>query len=385
MTQETLKEIPLVDGKTSFSHFLQSLSKNECSKACLFNLIIYTYDSKRTAYFSEIVKIIKGQFPCRIIFVQGNPLGKNSELSIRTTPPEKNHKGFSSDQIFIEASGQSFDQIYFLFFPLLVPDLPIFLLWGENPTTEYSLLPRLETFSTRLIFDAETTEDLQQFARDMLMRLNSSSLQVSDMNWAKIAGWREVFAQTFDSPERMEQLSSAHLINIIYNDNHSEQLLHPNIQALYLQAYLAARLGWQLIKVQKGQSFPLTMNKELDEANISEVQSETKGDSLILTYQCKQMVRKVVLFHQRNERFEPEDILSIEIQGENGYACHISRMSPTQIKVQASNQFQCELPLRFLIPTLLSGRSFVQEIFYQKMSEHYVQMLEKLCSVKWNY
>lgn len=363
MNQELFNEheAPLVNGKEAFSSFLRSLSKTEGTKACLFNLIIYTYDATRTSYFNEIVNVVKNQFPCRIIFVQGNPLGKHNDLSIKTIPPEKNSKGFSSEQIFIEASGQEFYQIYFLFFPLLVPDLPIFLLWGQNPTTEYSLLPMLEPFSNRLIFDAETTEDLQQFARDMLIRLNASSIQVADMNWAKIAGWREVFAQTFDSPERMEQLVSSHLINIVYNDNRSEQFLHPNIQALYFQAYLASRLGWQLLKVNQN------------------------GESLILTYQYKQMVRKMVLTHQKNVRFAPEDILSIEIQGEQGYACHISRVNATQIKVQASNQFQCELPLCFLMPTLLSGRSFIQEIFYQKMSDQYTKMLEKLCSIKWNY
>lgn len=357
----TESTIPLVDDKVVFSNFLQSLSKNEGGKACLFNLIIYTLDPKRTAYFSEMVNIIKNQFPCRIIFIQGNPLGKNNELSIKTENGGKTQKGFTSDQIYIEASGQAFYQVYFLLLPLLVPDLPIFLLWGQNPTTEYTLLPRLELFSTRLIFDAETTEDLQQFSREMLIRLNSSSIQIADMNWAKIAGWREVFAQIFDSEERMEQLASSHVIDIIYNDNRSEELLHPNIQALYFQAWLASRLGWQLLKVEK------------------------IADTQTITYQSKQMIRKVCLCHKKNERFDPEDILSIEIQGDMGYACHITRQSATQISVQASNQYQCELPLTLLMPTLLSGRSFMQEIFYQKMSEQYGQMLEKLCTVKWGF
>ena len=36
-----------------------------------------------------------------------------------------------------------------------------------------------------------------------------------------------------------------------------------------------------------------------------------------------------------------------------------------------------------LMPTLKSGRSFMQEIFYQKVSEHYLEMLKLINLVKW--
>ena len=342
----------------SIKSTLKSLSDNQAGKACLFNLIIYTCEPRRTDYFAEMVKIIKGQFPCRIIFIQGNPLGKSHSLRITTYKEDatENEK-LNTNQIYIEASGPEFNRVYFLLLPLLASDLPIYLLWGQNPTTEYTLLPRLESFASRLIFDAETAADLQQFSREMLVRLNSSSMQISDMNWARIAGWREVFAQIFDSAERFEQLTHVHQISIICNDNPSELFVPPNIQALYFQSWLAARLNWQFLRI------------------------EHACDTQTLYYENKQIIRKIVLSHKTDVNFEREEILRFEIQGENGYECAIERLNAKQINVRASNQNQCELPLLFLIPSLRSARSFMQEIFYQKTSDHYAQMLRGLCAV----
>lgn len=343
------------------THILKESLNCEGSRACLFNLIVYTHEARRTAYFIAMIKMIRKQFPCRIIFITANTSAKNDEFKVSTSLEENSEKsGGLCDQIFIEASGQYIQRIYFVLFPLFVPDLPIYLLWGEDPTKDYTILPHLENFATRLIFDAEATEDLQQFSRDMLNRMHSSSFQIVDMNWARIEGWREVLAQIFDSPERFDQLAKANSIEIFYNNTPSELFIHPDTQAVYLQAWLASRLKWQFLRVEK------------------------EDESLIIHYQSNTQPHSIRLTPAIDSKFESEDILGIEVLGDKGYECHMKRIRSEQVKVQASNQSQCELPFLLLMPTLRSGRNFMQEIFFQKMSDHYESMLHLISLTRWN-
>lgn len=334
----------------------------EGSKACLFNLIVYTHESHRTAYFTQIVKLIKTQFPCRIIFITNNPLSKENYFHVKSSC-EKNQDGtgFACDEFFIETAGQDLNRVNFILLPLFVPDLPIYLLWGQDPTTEYTILPHLENFATRLIFDAETTEDLQQFSREMLNRINSSPIQIVDMNWARMGGWREILAQSYDSKDGLEQLAAANHIELIYSNQPSELFTHPNTQAIYLQAWLASCLEWNFVKAEK------------------------KDHSLIIHYlKSNRKSCEIKLSSSLNSNLETGEIIEIGVSGDKDYHCQMKRLSPEQVKVQVSNQFECGLPFLLLMPTLLSGRSFMQEIFFQKTSDQYEKMLRIVSMIRWS-
>lgn len=344
------------------NRILKAPANSEGAKACLFNLIVYSQEPLLQAYFADIVKMIRTQFPCRIFMITGNPSAKENEFHVKTlTEKNPDGTGFLCDEIYIDAAGQDVNRVPFLLLPLLVPDLSTYLLWGRDPTTEQSILPHLEHFATRLIFDAKTTEDLQQFSREMLTRMNSSPIQIIDMNWARIGGWREILAQIYDSAERLEQLATATHIELKYNGQQGGLFIHPETQAIYLQAWLASRLEWQFQKAEKD------------------------NGSQVLYYQnTHQKPCQIHLTPLSNANFEAEEILEIEVQGESDYEGHIKRISPDQVKIQASNQYECGLPFLLLMPTLRSGRSFMQEIFYQKASGQYKEMLELVSLVKWS-
>lgn len=331
------------------------------AKACLFNLIIYTQETCRSDYFKNMVQMIIEQFPCRIIFIQGDRTTQDSYLRVRvSTETGKNKRGMACDQILIEAAGKDLSRVPYLILPLFIPGLPIYLLWGEDPTTENTILPHLQTFATRLIFDSECTEDLQHFSQIMQQKLKSSPIQVVDMNWARIRGWRDILAQTFDSKERLAQLASAPYIKIIYNDLPSPFFRHPDTQAIYLQAWLASRLEWKLIK------------------------SEKRENHLVLSYEGPQDPIQIHLVACTRTDLLPEDIITIEVSNQKNYICNLTRQGNNQVIVHASNQYQCELPFTLWLPTIRSGRSFMQEIFYQKISSHYLDMLNLISQTKWS-
>ncbi|CUI16600.1 Glucose-6-phosphate dehydrogenase family protein [Candidatus Protochlamydia naegleriophila] len=331
------------------------------AKACLFNLIIYTQETCRSDYFKDMVRMIIEQFPCRIIFIQGDRSTHDSYLRVHVSAETgKDKRGMACDQILIEAAGKDLSRVPYLILPLFIPGLPIYLLWGEDPTTENTVLPHLQKFATRLIFDSECTEDLQHFSQIMQQKLNSSSIQVVDMNWARIGGWREILAQTFDSKERLAQLASVQYVKIIYNDLHSPFFRHPDTQAIYLQAWLASRLGWKFIK------------------------SEKKENTLVLNYQGQQDPIQIDLVADTRTDLLPEDIIAAEVSNQKNYICNLMRQGNNQVVVHASNQYQCELPFTLWLPTIRSGRSFMQEIFYQKVSDHYSEMLNLISKTKWS-
>ena len=331
----------------------------EGEKACLFNLIIYTHEPRRTQYLKEVVKMVTSQFPCRILFIQSNPASKTDELNVKmTTIKAQEEPSISCDQILIEASGKEINKVYFLLLPLFVPDLPIYLLWGQDPTTENTILPHLQRFANRLIIDSEAAGDLQTFSRDIQNRMNATTTQIVDMNWARMGGWREVLAHIFDSEERFLQLTTAKTIEIFYNNRPSDLFLCPETQGIYLQAWLASRLGWALQKV------------------------EMQNESRLIFYQAEETSRLIKLTPKTDQTFQAEEILEVLVQGPD-YECDLRRIATDQVKVHSSNQYQCALPFTLIMPTLRSGRNFMQEIFYQKVSDHYGPMLELISLVKW--
>ena len=348
------------DIKTELNRLLKSQAGKDHSNACLFNLIIYTDEPKRTEYFKNVVKMIISQFPCRIILIQANLSSSVNHFQVTVTKEIGGDEGgFVCDQISIEAAGQDINRIYFLLLPLFVPDLPIYLIWGQDPTKENTILPHLQNFATRLIFDSEATEDLQMFSWDIQNRIESTSMQIVDMNWARIGGWRDVIGQIFDSPERVQQLKTAKLIKIFYNNRPSNLLLHPGTQAIYLQAWLSSRLKWQFQKAEKD------------------------NGSQVIFYEYDKSIREIHLIPKTDLNYDSEEI--IEIYGEGtDYNCQIKRIEVDQVQVKTSNQYQCLLPFTLLMPTLRTGRSFMQEIFYQKISGHYAEMLKSISLFKWS-
>ncbi|WP_068469224.1 glucose-6-phosphate dehydrogenase assembly protein OpcA [Candidatus Protochlamydia phocaeensis] len=330
------------------------------SKACLFTLIVYTQDSHRIDYFKGIVNLIMQQFPCRLIFIQGNQMTDSPYLHVHvSTGIEKKKHEITSDQIFIEAGGSDLARVPFLVLPYLIPDLPIYLLWGQDPITERIILPHLQKFATRLIFDSKCTKDLEHFSKMMQSLLSSNSNQIIDMNWARIGGWREVVAETFDTKERLEQLATASLIKIVYNDRPSPGYFHLETQAIYLQAWLASRLKWEFVKAEK------------------------QEEGYLLHYHSQHGPLQIRLLSETRHNLLPEEIIEFEASDQENYVCNLKRQDNNQVVVHSSNQYQCELPFTLVLPTLRSGRSFMQEIFYQKVSEQYASILNLISLVKW--
>ncbi|MFI5343882.1 MAG: glucose-6-phosphate dehydrogenase assembly protein OpcA [Chlamydiales bacterium] len=329
-------------------------------KASLFNLIVYSYEPCRTKYFKKMVQMVMEQFPCRIIFIQEDPTAPSPFLRVNVSVslPESG-KGIACDQINIEASGEEMKRVPFLILPHLIPDLPIYLLWGRDPTKATAIVPYLQPFATRVIFDSETTDNLKSFSESILKEMETASYEIVDMNWVRTAGWRQIIAQAFDSKVRVDLLVKASFIRLVYNDLSDPSFSRPATQAIYMQAWFASCLGWTFERLEKQQ------------------------DKVVLHYTNHFGPIQIHLVAQTRNDLSPEEIIECEIADPNNFDCLFLRKMGNEVLVKASNQYQCQLPFTLLLPTLQSGRSFMQEIFYQKISTQYPHVLKIMGQIDW--
>jgi glucose-6-phosphate dehydrogenase assembly protein OpcA len=335
--------------KAELNRLRESQPDSNQTKASLFNLIIYVHDANRLDYFKKIINMVLEQFPCRIIFIQRDPATQQSTLQVEAL------QGTSgiSDQLSIKASGEGLDRVPFLIYPHLFPDIPIYLFWSPDLTKDTAILPHIKKYATRIIIDSENTDDLQGFCLSILKQLESTSSNIVDMNWFRIAGWKQIISRAFDSKDRIDLLGKASAIKIIYNYLPKLNASQPKTQAVYLQAWLAASLNWKFIKL------------------------ESYNDKTVLHYSNLFPI-EVHLEPQERQDLPNEDIIGFEISDPKNYECAFFRKNQNEIAVKASNQYQCLLPFTLLLPNLQSGRSFMQEVFYQKISEQYSEVLQRI-------
>jgi glucose-6-phosphate dehydrogenase assembly protein OpcA len=325
------------------------------TKASLFNFVVYTHESRRVPYFEKLIQNVIKKFPCRILFIKGD--ADSSDQLFETNTSVLTAGNIACDYIEILASGTHLDQVPFYILPHLAPDLPVYLLWGHDPTQDSEILPKLKQYADRLIYDSECTKDLRGFSSNILAKRKEITGNVVDMNWARFAGWRNVLFNAFDTPESLEDLRSADSITIVYNGTQDEAFFHNATQAVYLQAWLGSRLGWSYVEAENG------LNKKT------------------ITYFYEGHMRlKVDLIPEELQCIPVGSILSVEVQAKGGKEYHLVRHNeaPKQVKINVSTPEICEIPYTVPLLTQASGPTFIKELLYSEPSGHYEEMLKLL-------
>ncbi len=335
---------------------------NKKRSASLFNLIIYTQKNSRTEYIHAIAQKVIEKFPSRVIFISVDKTAPKEQLKTAVSVMTAASGEFiiSCDLIEILSSKEMEEKVPFIILPHLIPDLPIYLLWAEDPSLESPLFKQLETYATRLIFDSESTDNLTQFAKTLLKEKASSKCDIADLNWARTEHLREVLVTSFNTPEKIKSLFQTTAIKIAYNCKESPFFCHPKVQAIYLQSWLATRL------------------------NLTLKQVSTEKDNLVFTYSRDNMPVTITLEHVRNEHFPTGMVIDLEFSSKEGFHYSFIRDASNthQIIATYSTNEKCEMPERFIFPKTGSGQSLVKEIFHKGTSAHYLKVLDLINAMK---
>ena len=142
-------------------------------KACLFNLIVFCEAEQCSlflrTYIDQLVEIPLPSHQCRSV-------PDSSLQDITLDGLSKNE-----DRLFIRAPQSKVSSVPSLILPYLVPDLPVYLLWGQDPTTETQILPSALKYGSRLIFDSSAPENLQEFAKKLYDLQEKNSIGLVDL------------------------------------------------------------------------------------------------------------------------------------------------------------------------------------------------------------
>ncbi len=307
-------------------------------RASLFNLIVIAPDNERREYVKTITSNVIKRFPCRVIFITVIDLLNEIKTHVSAVSEVE---GIACDIIEIAAPSSLLNKIPFLILPHFLPDLPIYLLWAENPTAHSLLLNDLQKWAERIIYDSEVADNLSDFCKALTRQ--SKNRDVADLNWARTENWRELIASTFYSPARLSSLQSAISLEIHYNNYETPFFCHTKIQALYLQAWLTSSLNWS---------------------------------------------PKISLIPHVNKELAPGTVISMDIKCQDQYHYAFSR-DPShlhQVRTIICDEEKCDIPSTFIFSKAQSGLSLVNLIYHPDPSTHFPKVLkylstqDKLCS-----
>lgn len=332
-------------------------------KACLFNLIVVAEDVESGMHCQELVRIITEKFPCRIIFVRTDPTIQSDFLQI-TRSVQTIGSGATCvccDQIAIDASANQLQKIPFLIFPQIVPDLPIYILLSKDPTIPSPIVSMLQQYATRIIYDVPAITNYEQFSASILKMFGDHpSSNFIDMHWTRTKAWREVLARVFATPEKLRALALSKNVQISYVESPSNNPHRSEIQSIYLQAWLATALQWELVSVTR------------------------EGSSTRISYKYTNNSITVSITPKDTGTLDQGAIYSFEAMSYNESHVLISHERESKhVTVHASDPQQCQMPYTLFLSNYQRGPALVGEVFYQPVSIHYRKMIEYLNNKAW--
>lgn len=336
--------------QTELTRIWDSLEGSNKTRASLFNLILFTYKNERVSYIRTLAQNVIERIPSRLIFITVDRQStKNSlQASVSVVTGAKGESDVVCDLIEFEADETSQERIPFAILPHLLPDLPIYVLWSENPSLENPILHQIERLATRMIYDSETTDHLSSFSMALLKSYKTFGCDIADLNWARTENWRELLSSTFYSEERISQLKRIKSLQIVYNAYETKFFCHTKIQALYLQGWLASQLNW------KPQS--MTDHQLQYENVIATLDSEIHPD------------------------LPPGAVISIDLKTfrDEHFLFYRTKEHPHQVNMVISTLEKCDIPSKFIFTKSQANLSLVNEICHNGTSEHYLKLLLSL-------
>lgn len=319
-------------------------------RASLFNLIAYLPDAKAPCSSVQgVVRSVIQNLPARTISITVDE-GLQPPLTVQSTPHilERGTSRIACDEIAIQVSPEALAKVPFALMPYLIPDVPIYLLWGQNPLVDKVILPHLQSFATRLIFDAG---DWQHVGDAMLQQFDDCKFEIMDINWAMIGAWRDAFARLFRTSEAVEQLRCSRRLCLTYNGS---SVAHAT-QSIYLCSWLAAQLGWSLGSLR------------------------ILPDGLMVNYSHSRGAVDVAIIYRPEYTCDVGTLLDVDIETYEGvFYALIRNIQGRTATVHISRRDSCDLPFTLPLPALQRGLNYIRELFHSASSSHYRKMIRLL-------
>lgn len=353
---ENLVKLPETAPTEKIEKLLQELIlnkklKNADNYPCLFNLIIYAKKEHIGSYLCSVVKRMANQYPCRILIIQ-----EEHNLETDTIRAEADNIDFASlpyDIYTLHVAPSQKKELYLYLFPLLKADLPIFLLWAENPLECHPREIGMEPYLTKVIMDSDSSASISEFASKALEIVEHSAYAFSDLNWNRIEQWQQLFAYEFNRAKKLALIQNAKEITISFNPT-GDGL---PVQAIYLQAWIALKLGWQIIEVIRS------------------------NDTFTFLYKNGSSEVPIQLTPKPMETLSSGRIHEVVIKnGDQITEFNRQEKHPHIVTIKHSNPEYCEIPSQYFFDEERFGRSLGLEIHKRSSHPTLVRVLRRIAA-----
>jgi len=358
------KIVPPEKIESELQKIWESLRKEDTNKANLFTLIVYSERNKRLNFVRDTIQNLIEKFPCRIIFITYEPNSKESYLktAVSILSPPGEQKEVACDSIDIGVGKDDIEKVRYVVLPLLIPDLPVHLLWCEDPCKETKLLFNLKELSSKIIFDSETSSNIFAFSKFVLKNFTCKEDCLVDLNWLKTEDTRDILSSEFYESEKLRILKNATSITLDVNQKDNPLIKKFLIQAYYLIFWIASRLDW------------------------SYKEKKIEGTTHHILFNKPELTVEVAINIDEKKAFSAGDILKIQINAKDNDKITFKRSEkhPETLKVESSNPKQCYLPHNFKFEKFELGHFLANEMITQSISNHFIKTLLKLSDVNDN-
>ena len=230
-------------------------------RARVLNLLVYVSSAEALAEVNELLSEVTSVHPCRALVMVAERDGADSDIEMLVSSYCQSSgaaktRNLCCEQVTMRASGRFSVELPSAAEPLLVPDLPIFLWWRDQPRLNDGVFRKLSHASDRVIFDSadflQPYTDLFALA-GLLQKERAAHTGLSDLNWARLTSWRGLLANFYDVREYRETLDRINHVRIEYvAPEAAPEAIAP--KALILAGWLMSRLGWRVASSQPVQA-----------------------------------------------------------------------------------------------------------------------------------
>lgn len=260
-------------------------AESAVTRASALTLLVYVDCREAAREVSNLIAEVTRQNPCRAVVMvmdpKGAPPGLLASVSAHCHMPVEGERQICSEEITLNARGETGPELISVVLPLTVSGLPIYLWWRAEGFAMPAYFDQILRVTQHVIVDSArfcaTGADLRALAT--WLEKYSGRIRLSDLNWARTTPWREVMAQCFDSPDRRPYLQRISELRIEY-EMESARLSTQRAQSLLLTAWLATRLGWEFQRAEShGENMPRALYFQSDgrEVKVERVLRKVEG------------------------------------------------------------------------------------------------------------
>ncbi|MFP4010844.1 MAG: glucose-6-phosphate dehydrogenase assembly protein OpcA [Spirochaetaceae bacterium] len=218
---------------------IQKRSSPTEARTAILNLLVVTDEQSRSRA-EQALGAVLGKRAARVLHITDSP-GQTSDISLSARCYlDHEHKSVCFQEVLVENGDDGVGAAPGSWTPLLIRDIPVYVLWLADFTSRSVLLAHVREQADKLIFDTEralAAGDPPHAVREAVVTPTfAGEYAVSDFSWRRSLPLRRATAHSFDPAERTEALSQLRRVE-----------LHGGPRAyggLYL-AWIASRLGWQ--------------------------------------------------------------------------------------------------------------------------------------------